>query len=388
MSSVAVLGGGPAGATAAWALARSGVKAILFDEKLAWEKPCGGGVTFKAWDRYSFLKQEQEACHVQLTTLSTPGAGSVQLRLDRPMLVFSRTRLNQILLDRAASAGADIRRSRVNKVTRSGDGWTITTAHGMQTASHIILALGARNPIREMGTAFTTDGTMSALGYFVPLKQAHADIEFFRALEGYIWVFPRMDHLSVGICGKGESAQALRKRLELYMDRKGLGRGEFYAHMLPALDHGSWSTNRIAGDRWLAAGDAAGLVDPVTGEGIYYAMRSGEIAGTLVASGAAPDAVPALYEEAIATEFGADLAYGATLAKRLFLGRYMFGPNTARFLQFLRRSPRLNGIVQELFAGTMPYHELRSRIKDSLHLTLTEIGVNLFLRRVAHEGLK
>jgi hypothetical protein len=55
-------------------------------------------------------------------------------------------------------------------------------------------------------------------------------------------------------------------------------------------------------------------------------------------------------------------------------------------IQFLRRSARLNGIMQELFAGTMPYHDLRKQIKSTLHLTLTEIGVNLFLRRIVSEG--
>ena len=70
----------------------------------------------------------------------------------------------------------------------------------------------------NVGTEWTAADTMYALGYYVPSAQDHIDIQFLPNLEGYIWVFPRCGHLSVGICGKGEPAQALRARLERYMD--------------------------------------------------------------------------------------------------------------------------------------------------------------------------
>jgi flavin-dependent dehydrogenase len=169
------------------------------------------------------------------------------------------------------------------------------------------------------------------------------------------------------------------------MDARGISidGATFFGHMLPSLDASSWKNNRLAGDGWVAVGDAGGLVDPVTGEGIYYAMRSGELAGDLVAAGREAE-----YAAAVTHEFGGDLAYASTLAHRLFLGRYLFGSNTARLVQFLRRSPRLNGIAQGLFAGTLPYQDLRKQIKESLHLTLAEIGVNVFLRRIVSGGME
>jgi hypothetical protein len=68
------------------------------------------------------------------------------------------------------------------------------------------------------------------------------------------------------------------------MDREGLLRRDsvFYSHMLPSLAAGAWRGNRVAGEAWLAVGDAGGLVDPFTGEGIYYAMRSGDLASQIV----------------------------------------------------------------------------------------------------------
>ncbi len=100
-------------------------------------------------------------------------------------------------------------------------------------------------------------------------NQAQIDIQFLPDLEGYIWVFPRCGHLSVGICGKGEPAALLRKRLEAYMAGRGISwkGAAFYSHLLPSLDTKSWKENRVAGDGWMAVGDAAGLVDPITGEG-------------------------------------------------------------------------------------------------------------------------
>lgn len=376
MKRVAVLGGGPAGSMAAYELARAGIDTVLIDEKLAWEKPCGGGVTFKAYEQYPFLK-EAAYRSIARSTIASQGGGHVTLDLKKPLLVFSRKDLNQLLLDRAARAGARIERARVVGAHRCAK-WTLETSAGLRIeADFLVLATGARNPLRALGTQFHAGDTMTALGYFSPRAQADIDIQFFPGFEGYIWNFPRRDHASIGICGKNESAQAMRARLESYMASKGLPAGPFYAHVLPALDTPSWRANRIAGDGWLAAGDSAGLVDPVTGEGIYYAMRSGELAGSLIAHRKTEQ-----YAGLIEEEIAHDLAYASTLAHRVFTGRYLFGANTQRLVQFLGHSPRLRSIVQELFAGTLPYIELRRRIKSTLHATLAEIVINLFLRRV------
>src|SRR5277367_7026276 len=105
MKTVAVLGGGPAGAVAAERLGRRGLKTILFDEKLAWEKPCGGGLTYKAYQQYPFLKDNNfPKKFVSETCLAAPSAGQTALTLDQPLLIYSRLDLNQMLLDRAVGA--------------------------------------------------------------------------------------------------------------------------------------------------------------------------------------------------------------------------------------------------------------------------------------------
>ena len=385
MRTVAVLGGGPAGATAAERLARGGLKTIVLDEKLAWEKPCGGGITFKAYSQYPYLlENDTPKKFVTDTMLAAPKSGAFKMSLTRPLLIYSRVDLNGMLLQRAAAAGAAIEKERVLGLERVSSRWRIRTRSGNLDADYCVVATGARNPLRDVGTQYTAQDTMYALGYWVPTDQAHIDIQFLRNLEGYIWVFPRSGHLSVGICGKGESAQCLRGRLERYMEEKGIERKEakFYGHMLPALESRGWRNNRLAGNGWIAVGDAGGLVDPITGEGLYYAVRSGDLASQVVLNEQEPERKAEAYLQLITKDFGLDLTYGAGLAKRLFCGAIFFGAVPSRMVDFMKRSPKFCEIMQDLFAGTQPYLELKNRLLRNVNTTLHEILMSFLFRKL------
>jgi geranylgeranyl reductase family protein len=391
MKCVAILGGGPAGAFAAAQLASAGLSVQLFDEKLAWEKPCGGGLTYKAYSQYPFLLDNPiPKREVRETVLAAPNAGEVTLKLDEPLLIYSRIDLNRLLLERAERAGAQIEKARVLSMERTAFGWQLRTSGGTATADFCIVATGARNPLRDVGTQLHAQDTMSALGYYVPGTQARIDIQFLPHLEGYIWVFPRCGHLSVGICGKGEAAGSLRRRLELYMTQHDISwkGATFYSHLLPSLDASSWRGNRVSGDGWMAVGDAAGLVDPITGEGLYYAIRSGDLAArTILEDACAPAGLPAAYRALLRGDFAGDLEFGSRLAKRVFLGRFLLGSVPARMVQFTRRSPRFAAIIQDLFSGKQPYLGLKRRLLRNLNGSLYDIGMSLgFSRMVPRKG--
>ncbi len=385
MKTVAVLGGGPAGATAAERLAKAGLRTIILDEKLAWEKPCGGGITYKAYSQYPYLiDNETPKKLVNDTLLAAPRSGAYKMSLSRPLVIYSRIDLNGMLLRRAELAGAEIEKTRVMGLDRTSSGWTIRTRSGRIDADACVIATGARNPLRDVGTQYTAQDTMYALGYWVPLDQPHIDIQFLPNLEGYIWVFPRAGHLSVGICGKSESAQCLRARLERYMDEKGLSRkdAKFYGHMLPALESRGWRNNRLAGDGWIAVGDAGGLVDPITGEGLYYAIRSGDLASRVLLDNTDPEKKADAYRHLIAGDFGTDLTYGAGLAKRLFCGAICFGAVPTRMIDFMKRSPKFCEIIQDLFSGTQPYLDLKVRLLRNVNTTLHEIFMSFLFRKL------
>ena len=132
MKRVAILGGGPAGAFAAERLASAGMKTVLFDEKLAWEKPCGGALTYKAYDKYPFLLHNDSPKRlVTMTRLAASGAGAARMKLRQPLLIYSRYELNRLLLSRAERAGAELEKTRVLSLARTGDRWRLSTRDGI-----------------------------------------------------------------------------------------------------------------------------------------------------------------------------------------------------------------------------------------------------------------
>src|ERR1700751_2252595 len=115
---IVIIGGGPAGSFAAAELARTGREVLLFDEKLAWEKPCGGGLTDKALSCWPFLRDTPvEHNWISDCELIAPSGRKVGLQLDRPIAIFSRLALNTYLLDRARLAGARVVRERITSIS-------------------------------------------------------------------------------------------------------------------------------------------------------------------------------------------------------------------------------------------------------------------------------
>jgi flavin-dependent dehydrogenase len=377
MKRVAVLGGGPAGAFAAERLAEAGVSVVLFDEKLAWEKPCGGGLTYKAYERYPFLLENDRPKKLIATTvLSLAGAGEAALELRHPLLVYSRYELNLLLLERAARAGAQVEKARVLEMRREAGRWRLRTTGGVLEADHCIVATGARNPLRGFGAALTAADAMCALGYYIPARQEHISVHFLPQFEGYIWLFPRCGHLSAGICGKNEPAWAMRRRLESFLGERGIPwkDGRFYSHVLPSLTVRAWWANRVEGDGWHAVGDAAGLVDPITGEGLYYALRSADLAAQALVTGRP-------YQRALYEDCAGDLAFAAGIASRFYRGRFLRGGVTERMIQFTRRSPRFAGLMRDMFDGSQNYSGLKRRLLRNLSASVAEIALNTGNRR-------
>src|SRR5205807_4833494 len=106
----------------------AGLKTILFDEKLAWEKPCGGGLTYKAYHQYPFLLHNDTPKKlVHQTSLHAPKAGGASMTLTHPLVIYSRMDLNNMLLERAGRAGAAIEKTRVMAIERRDKGWNLRT---------------------------------------------------------------------------------------------------------------------------------------------------------------------------------------------------------------------------------------------------------------------
>ena len=199
-------------------------------------------------------------------------------------------------------------------------------------------------------------------------------VQFYEKFEGYAWAFPRLDHVSVGICGKvgEETMAALRGRLSAFMQKFGYAPDpqRIFSHLLPSLSVESWGSLRLVGKGWALVGDAAGLVDPITGEGIYYAMRSGDLLAEALLEG-----LPEIYPEQVRNEFGRALALGARLARTFYRGEFLGGGVATRMIEFGTRSRKLLEVVQDLIEGSLSYPGLLARLHVGLGHALLDTGV-------------
>jgi flavin-dependent dehydrogenase len=415
---IAIVGGGPAGALAAALLAAGGRDVHLFDEKLAWEKPCGGGLTHKALQQYPFLAEARsESNPVAHCELISPSGRRVRFHLRHPCAIFSRLALNGLLLERARRAGVgvhadvrddarvDIHRERVTRIAGTAGDWQLVTPQREYRASYLILAAGARNSFRSqfLSPIFPSDLMVTA-GYFIPGHGSRGNssrgnrslmqIQFLKGITGYIWVFPRTDHASAGIMarmGKTSTAE-LRRILERWLeehwledcrnkDRRNQQNGfhldgaRFYSHILPSYRAQTFETLKVCGDGWTMIGDSAGLVDPITGEGLYYALRSAELCASALLAGR-PDHYQALLED----EVLAELKLAARVSER-FYGGQVFGDRVLeRMVSLTAQSASFRELMSDLFAGIQGYRDLRSRLYRILPSVMAE-GLAGTLRR-------
>ena len=375
---IAILGGGPAGARAGELLARAGHRVRIFEEKLDWEKPCGGGVTDKALAEYPFLAEALvERNWIDTCALVSPGGRRISLQLDRSIAIFSRRVLNGLLRERAGAAGASIVAQRVTAISGEPGMWQLTTREGLQTADFLIFATGARNAFRAQFTDPWRPGDlMTAIGYYIPGSSRVATVRFLPNFEGYFWLFPRADHYSAGICGKLESQTTadLRRLLEKLIREEGLEYegSTFYAHVLPNLSGASFQNAKFSGVGWAMLGDAAGFVDPVTGEGLHYALRSADLLAEALIAG-----VPEQYAQAVGRDFLPELITAASYAHRFYQGSFCGGALLDRMIQMAAYSEEMRVLLRDLFAGAQGYTDLRARVGGSLPTILKQCGANL-----------
>ena len=370
---IVIAGGGPAGAHAAAILTGGGRKVVLLDEKLAWEKPCGGGITHKALAEWPFLREAQvERNWIHSCKIIGPSGRRVSFRLNQPVAIFSRRVLNGLLLERARRAGAHVVQNRILEIERRSASWRVQFRGGWVDAEYLVLAAGARCSLRkQFAPAFAPGDLMATAGYYIPGESHLMQIQFLKGLHGYIWIFPRADHLSAGICGKlgGWSTGHLRRLLEAALSDLGIdyAGAEFYSHVLPSLRTSTLRDAPVNGEGWAMVGDAAGFVDPITGEGLYYALKSADLLSRALLTGQ-PGSYPSLLREDLVPE----LETAASVANRFYAGSWMGQPVLERMLQFTENSLTFRELMSDMFAGTQGYRDLRRRLYRSLPAMLAQ----------------
>jgi geranylgeranyl reductase family protein len=379
---VAIVGGGPAGAFAAYLLAKRGARVRVFDPSHPREKPCGGGVTGRALALVAPLLAElPQGVAVGSARFEDASARSAAVTLDAhgfttasSLIVTGRRAFDRALLDGAIAAGAVHDAARVRDVSIGSTGAatagvTITTTAGDWHTSHVIGADGANSLVRRrLGHAFERRQLSIATGFFAHgTTSREIVIRFVPEPQGYIWSFPRADHLAIGICAQADQSQPgpLRDIVSTWITSSHIAPDsslEPYSWPIPSLSAADFAHERPAGPGWMLTGDAAGLVDPITREGIFFALRSAQLAVDTLADGRDP---ATRYHEALRDDIYPELSRAARVK-----GDFFRGPFTRLLIDALQRSEPVRAIMRDLVAGTQPYRTLRKRLIGTFEMGL------------------
>jgi geranylgeranyl reductase family protein len=359
-----IVGGGPAGSWTAWTLARAGARVALVDGSHPREKPCGGGVTGRALELIgdAVSPAALNAVPIEGALFSYRG-GSSRVRLTEndsrfpPLVVAGRREFDGALLSAAVRAGAVHTPLRVVRIVRSHGVWTADTPRGSLSAAWIIGADGANSFVRRrVAQSFPRRDLSIASGYFVHGRSSpEIVVSFEHDPAGYLWSFPRADHLAVGVCAQADrsSSTALSGLAMRWVERQSWGGTslERYSWPIPSLTSTALERERPAGPGWMLVGDAAGLVDPITREGIYFALRSAELAAESLIAGTS---AAARYVERVREEIFSELARAARIKARFYQPRFI-----ALLIAGLARSARIQRVMADLVAGRQTYRGLR-----------------------------
>jgi len=318
---VLVVGAGPAGSTAARVAAEGGARVLLVDAaRFPRYKTCGGGLigaSLRALPPEALAVVERR---VDRVTFSLRGGPARTVRSARPFLAMvDRERFDQALVDAATAAGVEFHdHVRVRAVEQRGDSVAVRTDAGELAASVVIGADGASGVTgRHVGVTIAR----ADLGLEVELADAGEDwarrihLDWGKDPGTYGWVFPKDGHLTVGVIerkGRGDATRA-------YLDRLVAGLGMADRAVLRSSGHLTlWRRpgSPVRQGRVLVVGDAAGLLEPWSRQGISFALRSGALAGEAAAR-ARPEGPGALtaYETAVTEVLEPEQRAGAAMLR-------------------------------------------------------------------------
>jgi geranylgeranyl reductase family protein len=367
---VTIVGAGPSGSWTATLLAQRGARVLLVDPSHPREKPCGGGITGRALALIGDAIPEGQLPAVRIRAARFVESknnthADVTLPDDSTALVVSRrTDFDGALLAAARRAGADLLATRILDVCRTSSGFELVTPGRSRIPTSFVVGADGANSLvrRRVSRPFHRHQLSIATGYFAHgVTSDRIVIEIFADPPGYIWSFPRPDHLAIGICAQadaGVGVEALRAVVGRWIQSTQIADGatfEPYAWPIPSLSSDDFLSLDVAGPGWFTVGDAAGLVDPITREGIFFALQSAVAAADALSS-AAPQRshrYTAHVREAIAS----DLARAARYKDSFFKPRF-----TRLLVKSLRSSGKVRAVMADLVAGTQSYRGLKWRL--------------------------
>jgi geranylgeranyl reductase family protein len=327
MLDLIIVGAGPAGSSAARLAGTLGLNTLLIEkEQFPRYKACGGAVTERALSYLGF-DLPSDLCEATVFAARVHYRGrSIEAHKDQPIAnMVSRSAFDTYLLEKARETGVSVSLGEgVLELEEKGEVVEVSTNEGTYGAAFVIVAEGAQGTLKhhvrrrdgknEYGVCLVTEVPCSeeTAGRF---PQDAIDIHFGIGGMGYGWVFPHGRYYSVGLGGLASSLRRPRDVLAEFLRVNGFdGRHRLKGHVIPV----GGIRRTLGSGRVLLAGDAAGFLDSFTGEGIAYAIRSGQIGVEAISRALSQGGHPRLsrgYEAICEKEFGSNLRYSLLLAR-------------------------------------------------------------------------
>ena len=362
---VIVVGAGPAGATLAYELAKRRIGVLLLEkEKLPRYKCCAGLVTSKAAKLLNFDVSEvveDVIYEVSFTfNLGSPYLGQHSQPL---MYTVMRDVFDYFLVQRAQQMGAIFMDGqKVTQVQVSADWIEISTADNIFRSRLVVGADGAYSVVaRELGMGSCMEyiaGIESEI--VVPEEElvkwkSRVQIDLGCIPGGYAWVFPKRNHLSVGAGCFASKARYLNHHHQKFLNSLSIGSytiARSGSHLLPTCTKG----RLVWQDKALLLGDAAGLTDPLTGEGIYNAIQSAQLAAPVIENSLVGGKVELQdYQQIVEKKIMSELRIAHTMSRNFVrFPRLAFG--------MFNQSEGVWGAISSLTLGEMDYAAVRGKM--------------------------
>lgn len=367
MSSYAVIvvGAGPAGTTAARVLAEAGVPVLILErDHIPRVKPCGGALTHRVLPLLPRGAETQFQAHPTHWTFQGRSGNAVTVSRDEPYChIVERQYFDQFLAQAAHSAGAAVRDGEaLERIEDTPQGLQLVTSHGQYHADLVIAADGAHG-ITAKAVGFPRPQLGAAIEAEVPVDdslwaqyESRVEIHVGRYPWGYAWVIPRAGVLNVGVGSFRPRVFPLKQRFhEFAASIVGDRPIQPLAHPLPyRLRFAPPVVRRV-----LFAGDAAGYMDAFSAEGIYSALRSGQLAGETALQALATGAPLSQYADRLHDEFWPSLKAAVKMG-------LLFYPLAGFWSDFFAENQMLLSDYLDVAMGKLPYHALRANTERAL----------------------
>ncbi len=322
MHDLIIAGAGPAGSAAAREAASLGLDTLVL-EKDAFPryKPCGGALSDRALSLLDFRLPEG-LCERAITGARVHFQGKVMERHKgyRLTTLVTRSSFDHFLLQKAKDAGAMVATQKAIDYQEADDHVKVFTKDGSYQSRFLVISSGCQDGLRNrilgpeararLGVCMVTEIEEDDQKIEERL-QSCLDIHFGVADMGYGWIFPHKGYYSVGIGGLASRLKNPRGTMQEFLKRSGFsGRYRLHGHTIPFGD----GMRKVSEGRVLLAGDSAGFVDAFTGEGIYYALRSGQLAARVIVNESVKEVAHA-YQHTCRKDFGEELRYAWMFSK-------------------------------------------------------------------------